>query len=48
MHYSTGRPPDVDDMKEIVTFMKGPEDKGHLLRNLIKATVRSKVFLGRT
>lgn len=46
MLYATGRKPDVADRKEIAAILKEHEAKGHPLRDLIKAVVRSRAFRG--
>lgn len=45
--YSTGRLPDVHDLKEIRAIMKEHEVKGFPLRDMLKGLVRSKAFLER-
>lgn len=44
--YATGRRPDVADLAEIETVMKGLAPKGYPLRDLLKALLRSPAFLG--
>lgn len=44
--YATGRKPDIDGMKLIRTIMNAHEPKGYPLRDLLKAVVRSRAFLG--
>ena len=44
--YATGREADVDSLAEIRAIMKQQSPGGYRLRDLIKATVRSRAFLG--
>lgn len=46
MLYATGRRPDVAAMAEIRAIMKDSASKGYPLRDLVKAVVRSRAFLG--
>jgi Protein of unknown function (DUF1592)/Protein of unknown function (DUF1588)/Protein of unknown function (DUF1585)/Protein of unknown function (DUF1595)/Protein of unknown function (DUF1587)/Planctomycete cytochrome C len=43
--YATGRQPDVADMAEIRAVMKANEAAGYPLRDMLKALLRSKLFL---
>jgi hypothetical protein len=43
--YATGRKPDVQGMREIDAIMKAAAPEGYRLRDLVKATVKSKAFL---
>jgi hypothetical protein len=45
--YATGRQPDVDDRKVIAALLHDSAPKGYPLRDLLKALVRSRVFLER-
>jgi len=43
--YAAGRTPDVDDLAQIRTILREHEAKGYPLRDLLKALLRSRVFL---
>jgi hypothetical protein len=43
--YATGRKPDVEGMREIAAMMKAAEANGYPLRDMVKAMVKSKMFL---
>lgn len=45
--YATGGKPDVDALKEIAAIMKEFRPKEYPLRDLLKAVVRSRAFLGK-
>jgi hypothetical protein len=44
--YATGRTPDVADLADIDAVMKTLAPKGYPLRDLLKALLRSRAFLG--
>ncbi|HXG12571.1 MAG TPA: DUF1592 domain-containing protein [Gemmataceae bacterium] len=44
--YATGRKPDVADMKTLTAIMEEYQTKGYPLRDLLKAVIRSRIFLG--
>jgi hypothetical protein len=44
--YSTGRRPDVADLAEFRAILKDQAPRGYPLRDLLKAIVRSRAFLG--
>ena len=45
--YSTGRRPDVDDLAQIRAILKDRAADRYRLRDLLKAVVSSRAFLGR-
>ncbi len=45
--YGTGRQPDVDDLAAIREMIKQHKAAGHPVRDLLKALIRSRVFLDR-
>jgi hypothetical protein len=45
--YATGRRPDVADLAEVDALLKELAPRGYPLRDLLKALLRSKAFLGR-
>lgn len=43
--FGTGRKPDIDDLSEIKSIMNAEAENGYPMRDLLKALLRSKVFL---